>query len=223
MAYFLGIFLLALIGERATGLEGTPQIADLRLQEVVGGLEERYRTTRDLQANFTQVTSFAGFQKKVTSQGKVYLRLQEGRMRWDYTDPGRQQIFVKGEEVLYYVPEHRQVIRSRLSKQTDSQLPLRLLSGAGRLSQDFEVRWAEAAGEEPVRLDLTPRQRQGGVEKITLGLNPNDFLIRSIVLQEEGGNRTVFTFSNLRVNRGIALKMFVFKAPQGVEMIEAPP
>ncbi|MEK7300825.1 MAG: outer membrane lipoprotein carrier protein LolA, partial [Nitrospirota bacterium] len=68
------------------------------VHEVVRQLQARYEKTKDLQADFTQKTRIEGFERPVTSSGKVYIK-KPGRLRWDYLDPANEQIYVNHDDV----------------------------------------------------------------------------------------------------------------------------
>ena len=44
------------------------------VREVVKRLQSRYEKTRDLQADFVQKTTIEGFERPMTSSGKVYIK-----------------------------------------------------------------------------------------------------------------------------------------------------
>jgi outer membrane lipoprotein carrier protein len=190
------------------------------LSEVVQKTQEAYEKVRDIEADFTQRVVFKDFDTPFTSEGQVYLK--RGKMRWDYREPSKQQIFVEDEKVLYYVPEHRQVIKSNLASEADSQVPIGLLAGTARLSQDFDISFEESDGSA-YHLKLIPKDRNMRTVKIQIEVSPASHLIQKITLHEVNGNRSVFNFSGLKVNQGLKDDVFSFIVPKGVEVVEAPP
>jgi len=188
--------------------------------EIIRQVESAYAKTQDIEAEFTQRVVFKDFDTPFISKGRVYLA--RGKMRWDYQEPSKQQIFVNQEEVLYYVPEHRQVIKSSLSAETDSQLPLDLLSGTTRLSQNFEVS-VQSSGGKTYRLKLIAKDKKIRTGPIEIEVSLPTYLIQKITLNEQNGNRSIFDFSDLKINQGLKEVTFSFVFPKGVEVIEAPP
>lgn len=198
---------------------------------IVAGIQARYERTHDLQADFSQLTSFQGFTALAMSRGRFAFK-QPGRFRWDYTEPHQQQIIVNGETVLYYVPEHRQVIKTTLNREADTQAPIRLLAGASRLARDFEIR--PLAGT-PYRLRLAPKPRGGmrggeregagegqGAGAFEVEVDPATSYITAVTLRAANGATTMFRFTRLQPNRGLADALFSFAVPDGVELIELP-
>src|SRR5437899_7862825 len=98
------------------------------VREVVKKVQARYEKTRDLQADFKQSTKIEGFASPISSSGRVYIK-KPGRLRWDYLDPNVEEIYVKKDEVMMYVPEHQQVLVGKLTQMAASQAPLQLQIG----------------------------------------------------------------------------------------------
>jgi len=198
------------------------------VREVVGKLQARYEQTKDLQADFKQTTKIEGFETPITSSGKVYIK-KPGRLRWDYLDPNPEEIYVNGNEVKMYVPEHKQVLVGKLTQMAASQAPLELLQGVGRLEEQFDIDPA-ASGERvdggAPRLTLLPKTT--GVEsvrtvaKIVLDLNPKTYYIQKVAIHEIGGNVATFQFNNLKPNSGLKNGLFDFTVPADVEVVKAP-
>ena len=206
------------------GLIEYPAQAIGKLEEVITRLQTRYEGIEDLQADFTQVTQFKGFTQTLTSRGRFFLK--KGKLRWDYLEPSQQQIFVEGDNVLFYVPEHRQVIKTHLGVELDSQVPVRLLAGSGHLDRDFNIRWRDEAKQQgpdgAYLLTLISKTPTPDFAEIQIEVAPKDFLIRKISLQEPGGNGSTFEFSQIKINHGLKDRLFTFAIPEGVVVVEQP-
>src|SRR5437879_7577745 len=126
-------------------------------RDLVRKVEARYQTTTDLTAEFSQSTDIKGFAKPLQSSGRVYIK-RPGKLRWDYLAPTLEQIFVDNDKVQFYIPEHKQVMIGQLSKMANSQAPLQLLQGVGRLDSHYlvtvEQDGAKGNGDHPL-LNLT--------------------------------------------------------------------
>jgi chaperone LolA len=194
------------------------------LEGVIAKLQARYEGLQDLESEFTQVTQFKGFSTALTSKGRFYLK--KGNLRWDYLQPSKQQIFVDGDKVLFYVPEHQQVIKTRLSVELDSQVPVRLLAGSGNLDKDFNIRWRDETKQRgsdgAYLLTLSPKTPATDFTEIQVEVDPKDFLIQKITLQEPGGNSSTFEFSGIKSNHGLKDRIFSFDIPKGVVVVEQP-
>jgi outer membrane lipoprotein carrier protein len=190
---------------------------------VIQKIQTVYETTHDLQADFQQTTRFEGFETEVASTGRLYLK-KPGMLRWDYISPNQDQVTVNQDRIWIFSPELKQVIVSPFAALSDSQMPLHLLTGMGRLDQDFEVRWTDPPKrQEGLALTLRPKDSRAGLEKIEMEVSPEQYYITRLALFENNGNTSHFTFSRIKTNKGLSDKLFIFTAPQGVEVIETAP
>src|SRR5687768_1596834 len=176
------------------------------VREVVKRLQSRYEKTRDLQADFTQRTTIEGFERPMTSSGKVYIK-KPGRLRWNYLEPSTEDIYVDRDDVKVYVPEHKQVLVGKLTQMAASKAPLELLLGAAKLAESFDIEPTPAKGRGVggIRLlTLLPKAREGeagrSLQRIVLEVFPKTYFIRTLSLHEASGNVSSFEFSSLQPN-----------------------
>ncbi len=206
-------------------VEGKETSAQENLNDIVAKIQITYERINDLQSDFVQTVRIVDFDTPYISKGKLFIK--KGKMRWDYHEPSKQQIFVDGERFLYYVPEHKQVIRSRVGGQSDTHLPLRLLSGTGRLDQDFQISFEEGSpsGQKSTLLRLVPKKEMG-LTKIVVTVIPSaqmeGFMIQKVALYEVNGNISTSSFDEIQINKEVSDEMFVFKIPKGIEVIDTP-
>jgi len=194
------------------------------VQDLVKKVETRYRKLNDFSADFTQTTSVRGFASAIKSAGRVYLK-RPGKLRWDYLEPTLEQIFVEDDKVQFYIPEHKQVLTGQLSKMTNSQAPLQLLQGVGRLDTYYLVSrapdGAKGSGGLPI-LHLTLRDGGPDHPRIVVEVDAATHFLRRIELHDVNGNVSTFVFSSFKPNTGLKEEVFAFTAPQDVEVIHAP-
>lgn len=194
------------------------------VKDLVKKVEARYQKTTDLTAEFAQTTSVRGFASAIKSAGRVYLK-RPGKLRWDYLEPTLEQIFVENDKVQFYIPEHKQVLNGQLSKMANSQAPLQLLQGIGRLDEHYLVSLtpdgARGNGGLPL-LSLTLPDGGPDQPRIVVEVDAATHYLRRVELHDVNGNVSTFTFSAVKANTGLKDDLFVFTVPQGVEVIAAP-
>jgi len=187
-------------------------------------LQKTYENIADLQADFVQTLRFADFETPSVWMGKVALRRErgKGKMRWDFQTPEVFQVFVDGETVLHYTPEHRQAVRSNLNANPAGAMAFRLLSGTGDITRDFDAR----ATKEAHQVRFVPKDKTTGFLWIDVKVVPypgiSGVVIQRVILQEESGNLTTFVFNNLKVNKSIDTVFLTFVPPPGVEITPSP-
>ena len=224
----VGALLVAGLACPAVGQDGEDEQARKEVREVVKRLQLRYEKTKDLQADFTQKTVIEGFERPMTSSGKVYIK-KPGRLRWKYLEPSSEDIFVDRDDVKVYVPEHKQVLVGKLTNMAASRAPLELLQGAAKLEASFDAEPTpgKSRGVGGIRLiTLVPKhqegQTHGPMQKIVVEVFPKTYFIRSLSLHEVSGNVSNFEFSSLESNIGLNDDLFVPTFPPDVEVVKAP-
>jgi outer membrane lipoprotein carrier protein len=198
------------------------------VREVVRKIQARYEQTKDLQAEFRQVTRIEGFATPLTSSGNLFIK-KPGRLRWDYREPDVQEIYVTGNDLMMYVPQHKQVLVGKLTQMAASQAPLQLLQGAAKLEEHFEAQATPGGerGEGGIPL-VTLIPKEAGPEsvrtvaRIVVEAQPKTYFIKTVSIHEVSGNIATFQFSNLQSNTGLKGSLFEFAVPAGVEVVKAP-
>jgi len=197
------------------------------VDDVVGRVDDRYAKTQDLQGTFTQETIIEGFETGFKSTGRFYLK-KPGLLRWDYLEPSKEHIYVDGDEVMMYVPEHQQVVKGTLTQISASKGPLALLLGVGKLSKQFTVlESAEASSDSQKIPDLTLIPKPDGdkaptIKKILLQLFTDSYLIQAITIFETSGNISRVHFDHIQANQGLATNLLKFTLPPDVVVVDFP-
>ena len=70
------------------------------------------------------------------------------------------------------------------------------------------------------RLRLVPKGDHVALTEVTLTLRAPEFSIEGAELLDEMGNRTRYTFSSVRRNRGLPDGLFAFEPPPGTEVVD---
>jgi len=213
--------------------------AQATLTEVVATLEAGYADLRDLQADFSQTTTLAGFPKPQKGHGALALRRPSGaaaQFRFDYTVP-KQVIISNGKQVWFYQPDNRQVLVSSLEGmfRGGNGIALAYLTGLGNVAKDFSASLANQAQDKQgnYQLELIPKRPTITLAKLRLTIDgtavgryqadkalQNTFPILSSVVVDASGNQTRIDYSRIKVNSGLSTARFSFKVPQGVEIIK---
>jgi outer membrane lipoprotein carrier protein len=198
------------------------------IRDLVKKVQERYDHLKDLQADFQQSTKIEGFEKTLLSSGQLYLK-RPGRLRWDYREPTPEEIYVRQNDVMMYVPEHQQVLVGKLTQLAASQAPLQLLQGLSRLEDHFTLQSVKGGRRGEGGLPLIALYPKGAdddtmrtVDHITLEVQPKLYVLKTVAIHEVGGNVSTFRFTNIRTNSGLGNELFDFKPPEGVEVVKAP-
>ena len=204
-------------------LPGLLEAGDPRIEADVAALQRKYSGMRDLQMDFVQSYGWPGRQPR-TESGQVFLR-RPGLMRWEYREPAEKLFLSDGETILFYLPDRKQVQKSRVGRSRDRRLPFLFLLGGGNLKSDFSrIEWAREkpffAGNRV--LAATPGKAAGPLAEVLMEYDPGRMQPQRVALIERGGARNDFIFTNIRENAGLGKTMFDFQVPADVEAVGLP-
>src|SRR5438034_11689262 len=78
------------------------------LDDVIRGLETAYGRMTDLRAEFSQTSFNKSLNQTIPAQGVVSLK-RGGKLRWEYSEPTKQEIVSDGKTLWVYTPTLNQV------------------------------------------------------------------------------------------------------------------
>jgi len=178
---------------------------------------ENFRKFQTLEANFIQTvtTSFGDDE----ARGRLWIK-RPHLMKWEYLAPDKQLFFLQEGRYLFYVPEDNQVIIQRLEREEIEESPLFfLLGGKKDLGDFYHVQSIESTPGQTIFI-LSQKQDWTPFTKVILHVSMDHFLIQKMTLYEDTGSVHVYSFSDIHLNPSMSDKMFRFKPPSGVEIIQ---
>lgn len=198
-------------------------LADSGLDSVVDRVQKKYEQISDFHADFSQEAEVKALNKVQKAEGEVWFK-KPGKMRWNYHTPAKDEIVSDGKTLWYYSQEENQVIESPLSKVSDTETTSTLLSGLGKIKELFDVSFAKTGSAETgsYLLDLKPKTEEEGYNKVTIAVDKNTMLVNTMYLYDPYGNLTTVNLTDISVDEGVPDSLFVFNAPDGVEVIKPP-
>ena len=198
-----------------------------QIKDLVKRVDAQYARTKDFQADFVQETRIEGFETPLRSSGRVYIK-KPGRLRWDFLEPSLEKIYVHGDQLEMYVPEHQQIVKGSLTRMAATKAPLQLLQGAGRLEEHFKIeptgKGETGAGGLPL-LTLIPKQEgkqpsASPISRIVSEIQPKTYFIQTVRLHEVSGNVSIYRFEHFKANTGLDDDLFTLVPPEGVVVVD---
>ena len=182
-----------------------------------GGVESLkgfYNNTNAMRAKFSQEVK--DNQGAVIQEVEGTMQLQRpNKFRWDYNKPYQQQIISDGKEVFLYDTDLEQVTIRSLS-QTLGTSPAALLAGGAEVEKSFKLKDIQGEGGLDW-VEALPKGEDSGYERILLGFKGGD--LRKMELYDSFKNTTSITFSSVERNPKLEIADFLFKTPEGVDVI----
>jgi len=223
----LSIVLVALVASvsRARPADRAPTTGEssigVPVNQIVDGVDARYRGLRTLRADFTQTYTWGG-QPRVESGTVSFAR--GGLMRWTYTDPKDKLVVSDGKTVWLYIPEQKQVTRSAMKSGDDPRVPFPfflerfdLHKVFSKIAFDDQALQAEP-GDRVLR--CAPRRAlREEYSEVLMEVTPH-FDIRRLVVFYPDHSVMEFTFDHLERNLAFSPGLFHFTPPVGSEVID---
>jgi outer membrane lipoprotein-sorting protein len=135
--------------------------------DLIPKVQASYQGLKDLKASFEQETTIQDFKTAVKYTGELFLKKKD-KMKLVYLQPKKEDLYIVGKQITTYLPDQHQAVSGIFSKEQESQLPLRLLSGESILSREFVIKPAPGKNASPYRLLLIPRQQDENLEKVMI-------------------------------------------------------
>jgi outer membrane lipoprotein carrier protein len=193
------------------------QAADVDLNTLLKGIEQRYNRAKTLQVHFVESYSVQGRERKSES-GELTLR-KPGRMRWDYSAPSGKLFVSDGKDVYLYTPDAHRVEKAKLKASEDMRAPLAFLLGKldfGKDFRDFEMK------PEGANYVVTAKAKNDKLpyEKVQMLIAPDDQIQRLVVNGQDLSILT-FQFDGEKLNPPLDDALFKFKMPAGATLVDA--
>ena len=189
--------------------------APAELKSLLERLQRHYQETDSFSAAFKETVARVGAPPKDRS-GTVYYH-KPGRVRFDFGDPQPETVVSDGILLYDYDPGLNQVMETPIKNAIKTQAAAAFLLGVGNVERDFKASEpASPANDGLTHLLLTPKT---GGDQIELGLDPHTLNIMTLKLADALGNTTELRFSEIRTNVTIEPSRFVFKAPDGADIV----
>jgi outer membrane lipoprotein carrier protein len=212
---------LALAGIVLALAASAPAAAPPTLDEVVRGLESAYGRMTDLKAEFNQTAFNKSLNSTIPAQGAVYLK-RGGKLRWEYSEPTRQEIVSDGTTLWVYTPSLNQVNTGPAPEALAGPAGS-FLAGLGRVREHFTARFLNPAqpvdGEGYAVVDLTPKQPVPTLTRLILALDPRTWEVRKAMVHDQFENTVTMRFTRMTINSGLPDRLFTFAPPPGVATV----
>ena len=151
-------------------------------------------------------------------------------LRLDFSEPADMVMAVDGETLQVWVPEHRVTFEQPLRRL--EQMPAAAIAGFSGLElmqRYYTVAYAESplpvpidpgSSETVVVLRLKWKSNNEGFRQLDLSIDPAMKMIRRAEGIKTSGERIVFDFTNIVLNRGIPDARFSYDSPPIGNIIE---
>jgi outer membrane lipoprotein carrier protein len=182
---------------------------------LVEAARARWSRTPGLEAHFTQVQQFAGFEDPLESKGRLRI-LRPSYFELQFDPPHKQVQVCDGQWVWTYVEAQNQVIQAPLAPDATRGADLLewALSGAKALSVTEDASLGVAAR----KIDLRPGE-QLPLQALALWVATDSPRLLGYEAVDTEGNRTRIRLDEVKERRDLEPADFRFSPPRGAEVI----
>ena len=193
-----------------------PAAQSITAGEILRKVEERYESLNDFRATFHQAlymdeADTAGY----LASGTLWVKKPvQFRLELEH-----QTTVSDGRTLWTYVPDNNQVLVDAADTTGGGMRPDQLFL---TYFQDAEATLCgaeEVAGLECYHLYLQPAE-ETAVASLEVWVDKSSYLARRLTFNDDGGMITHYRFTETQINPGLDDSLFVFQAPDTVEVID---
>ena len=185
-------------------------------ERLVADLQTEYERIGDISSLFEQTTTVPGDPTGVNATGKVFFK-RPHLMRWEYEKPERQVIVTSGDKVYLYEIDARQITVVPRDQFLSTRISRAFFFGKGDIRRDFKIKGCRKENALYV-LTLFPKRQIPQLKLLRLYIDPDTKIIKKTILEDQTGGKTIISFIDMKVNKGLPEKLFEFSIPKGVDV-----
>ena len=190
----------------------------MKLGEVLSGIERHYNSLGTIRLEFAQTVEYAG-RPSLHERGTLSLRRPK-KMRWDYREPAGKLLVGDGDVLHMYNPRTNQVRLVRLDESGDLRAPLSFLLGRLNFRRQFgNPRFETIDGVRTVVGDGRPGK--DSYDRVEFTYDPETLSLKRLrVIGREGTFTTTFAFADEERNVQLDESLFIFEPPAGADVLQ---
>lgn len=192
-----------------------------RLPALLERVKEQQKNLRSLEAQFVQQRESSMLAAPEEAKGQFSYQAPD-RVRWEYNSPKAMTVVILGEQMTTWYRDLNRADKVNVGKYSGQVL--RYLGASGSLEalgQYFNTSLVQPKDpKEPFRLELVPRFARIAkrIKSMTLWIDRSRYLPVRLSYVEADGDRTDYTFLDLRLNEAIPADRFALVLPPSVQV-----
>mgnify|MGYP001425039354 CR=1 FL=1 len=185
-----------------------------------------------IQLQYKNISSFSGrfIQKSFNRNNEIDPKKAEGeviykrpgKMRWVYNSPEEHLLVTNGKMLWLFDPLLENVTVQKLKKITDGTA-LSFLLGIGDLTKDFihrDISKPLLKKLDDLIVEIVPKKLKSNLAFIQLVVHRKTYNLKKILLMDQLGDFRTIELKSMKYNLELDDRLFEFKIPKGMEVIE---
>lgn len=184
------------------------------VDETVSSLQKQFALIKDIKGKFIQKSYIKDLEDTQEYSGAFFIKKPD-RMMWEYAAPRDEKVVINSMDTWIYKKSQNQVVKTKFTKESYSQVPIALLASLENIRDDFDITMPEKNA-----LQLAPKRKIGFIKTIVLELASSDMPVKMFTIFDTYGNIIMIELKNVQTNPGLNDSLFTFKIPQGAEVYD---
>lgn len=195
-------------------LSVTSSFAAHSANETVTRIQKEFESIKDIRGGFEQKSYIKDIEQTMEFKGAFFLK-KPGKIMWEYAEPRDEKVVIKDKETFIYKKSQNQVIRSKFSEESYSQVPIAMLESFDNIRNDFDISMPEKNA-----LQLIPKQKIGHIKSVIMETSTKGFPIQMFTILDTYGNIIMIELKDIKTNSGLKDELFNFQIPPGAEVFD---
>jgi outer membrane lipoprotein carrier protein len=179
----------------------------------ITAIQKAYEDIKDMSGDFVQKSFIKDLKRTETFKGQFFIK-RPMKMKWSYKGNNAQDVLINNNLITIYQKKEKQAFRGKFDRDTYGQAPIALLSGFGKIREEFAV------SDQKGRLVLKPKKHMGEIISIEIETAEEGFPIKSFTINDSLSNRIEMTLKDVRINSGLEDTFFELTLPKGVTVLD---
>jgi len=184
------------------------------LPPVVKQIQEKYAGIHDLTGTFIQKSYIKDLEDTQEYSGTFFIK-KPSQMMWEYAAPRDEKVIINDTDTWIYKKSQNQVIKTKFTKESYSQVPISLLASLEHIDTDFDI---TVTGENS--LQLVPKRKIGFIKTLVLETASGDMPVKMFTIFDTYGNIIMIELGSVQTNPGLEDSIFTFKIPPDAEVYD---
>lgn len=177
-------------------------------------VQAKLNAIRSMTANFNQVVKA---KKREVSRSSGTMALERpGRFRWQTKSPMEQLVVADGQKMWVYDVDLEQVTVKKQEKGLGGTAALFLSGYDDTVTRDFDV--SQKSVGQIITFDLKSKSSKANFQRIKLIFTQDN--LTGLELHDQLGQITSVKLIQIKSNPKLAVQLFQFKPPKGVDIVQ---
>lgn len=177
-------------------------------------LQKKLNAIHTMSAQFKQVVKSK--RRELSSSSGHMALSRPGRFRWHTKEPLSQLIVADGKKLWVYDIDLEQVTVKKQDKGIGGTAALFLSGYDNTVARDFDV--VEKRKGKILLFDLKSKSKDANFQQVKLTFQGD--ALNGMELYDQLGQTTIVKLSQIKLNPKLPGKLFKFKAPKGVDVVQ---